>query len=517
MADLLETHGHPPSPRGPPTIRLVAYDPHAQLEMRDDRSRRTDAGQAARATPGGVTVVQARGAKGGGDGSVGQAQASQPGDIHPLRMNPTGFLSWNEIEEPAARKVSESELEAEAISSSKIQSKIPRLERRDSVFKKVWNALAIRLLPAGRTKHAQERRAQNLRKTIRHTTSAIGPVPEFAASTSESELHLNDSMNVRKDKRVTWLDGTTQCQPRQGFANSLPGRSRVEDPFSDILYAARQPTEFENRLRPNPRATSASKLPDTNPFRSQRPMESSSDSRLPSLPTASNRPGASHDPFRTTARSPALPSRFSIYESKEYNILPGFENIVPLIRIGDEEAPTGRSAETFDDEHGPASSHDQGLDTVTSYIPVVDDVDRKRHPSPCMPDLELLKSEFQRRFPELCAAPAVANGEKVEARQPPHRAVMAPDAAASVAQKSQADANSSAHDDTDKESSLEDDGHHSESHGPLLQNNRVEHSHVGHSGIIGSQTGLVWLMASSLLEHDESEMASSTEDDRAFL
>ncbi|KAK3327830.1 hypothetical protein B0T19DRAFT_461073 [Cercophora scortea] len=233
-------------------------------------------------------------------------------------------------------------------------------------------------------------------------------LPEQVSPITTIELRLNEGKNLNRDKVQKMMGGGIQRKPVPEDGNSLRDRKSYEDPFSEAPSRKRPPTKFENRLREN--SVDESTMPllplDKNPFETERILESGTDSILSSAPIASSTPRIRVDRFPTTSESPTKKSRSATGgNASEDGDDTSCNSETPL-----QGKPKDDSASlAFSD--GVRSNFDvfdEGrlLGGVFPYVPVVDNMEMKKHPSPGKGALERMMKEFRAKYPAVPLGPA---------------------------------------------------------------------------------------------------------------
>lgn len=375
-----------------------------------------------------------------GVGSTRRLPRSQTGLLNPLGMNPTGLStstsmplakamdhlevrSYNPsvvgagVDEKinamlAATKALKPEAETATIPSSNTTSRVSQLVRHSGLFKKVSNALAGRVHHKNPGRNASGCRGQNLPDLPGYRSPFLPPLRllEHAAHVPETELRRNESMNINRDKIHKVLGDTDQFPRLPGRAMSFPGRKSAEDPFLEPLQAARPPTEFENRLMSNSAEGSLIKLLDHDPFEFERVMHSNVDSLLPSPPIASSTPRGKRLHVNIVDRGSMMQSQDPPGHNHESNVPGSPSDYQAFFRNCLTKRQTSPPTDTFVKREFVRSCYLM-LDPMFSYVPVVDNAYRKKHPSPAKHDLEILMKDFRTHFPEIPLGPAAERDE----------------------------------------------------------------------------------------------------------
>ncbi|KAK3684863.1 hypothetical protein B0T22DRAFT_442085 [Podospora appendiculata] len=233
-------------------------------------------------------------------------------------------------------------------------------------------------------------------------------LPEQASPITSLELRLNEGKNLNRDKVQKMMGGGIQRKPVPEDGNSLRDRKSYEDPFSEAPSRKRPPTKFESRLRENSvdESTMALLPLDKNPFETERILESGIDSILSSAPIASSTPRVRVDRIpAATSESPTRKSRSATrgdVSEEGYDISCNSET--PL----QGKPKDGSVGLAFSD--GVRSNFDvfdegRALGGVFTYVPVVDNMEMKKHPSPAKGVLERLMKEFRTKYPAVPLGP----------------------------------------------------------------------------------------------------------------
>ncbi|KAK1774156.1 hypothetical protein QBC45DRAFT_52588 [Copromyces sp. CBS 386.78] len=269
-----------------------------------------------------------------------------------------------------------------AIPSSSTSSKVSRLVKQNGLFKKVSHALSERrLFPKNQSKDAKVQ--DTVEEEDEAELVASQGFTRKRAGLKSIELRLNEGVNLNKDKVQKVFGGKVHRKPVPMNGKTLRTRRSLDDPFSSPSSLRRPVTEFETRLRGG--SVDDSVLPplsSENPFESERVMEGSLDSILPSAPIASSTPRRGYKRTSSPSESPTKKPRGGL-RSRSIDLNFSF--------------PTGGSAEP---KKNPLALS-PGLAGIFSYVPVVDDVERKKHPSPAKGDLELMTIEFRAQYPDV--------------------------------------------------------------------------------------------------------------------
>ncbi|KAK3501496.1 hypothetical protein B0T13DRAFT_431751 [Neurospora crassa] len=272
-----------------------------------------------------------------------------------------------------------------AIPSSSTSSKVSRLVKQNGLFKKVSHALSERrLFPKNQSKDSK---VQNIVEE-EDETEVVAPsgVAGKRSGLKSIELRLNEGVNLNKDKVQKIFGGKVHRKPVFMEGKFLRARRSLDDPFASPSSLRRPLTEFETRLRGG--SVDDSVLPplsSQNPFESERVMESSLDSILPSTPIASSTPRRGYKRTSSPSESPTKKSRGGL-RSRSIDL--------------DASLPMGLSLDSEQSKKHPLALS-PGLASIFSYVPVVDDVERKKHPSPAKRDLELMTIEFRTQYPDV--------------------------------------------------------------------------------------------------------------------
>ncbi|KAK3325468.1 hypothetical protein B0H66DRAFT_124960 [Apodospora peruviana] len=393
----------------------------------------------------------------GGVGPVRNLPKSTTGALNPLRMNPTKLSSsssmpltklmgttgacppsasneqtmdCNQISQKIEMMLAATEAlkpqSKVSIPSSSTTSKVPRAGKKQSLLKKVSNAFTDRFLAKGSKgkeveKEMEKDNGSDNGKDVQAQLSNILPPIPLADQTSPItaiEMRLNEGKNLNKGKVQKMVGGYIQRKPLPGGGNSLRQHISPEDPFSESSDSKRPPTEFENRLRANSVDDSViQRLPDQNPFESEGIMESSLDSILDTAPVASSTPRARPAHIR-------LASECSIQHLRNrsgglsYGIRPAAmisDPNIPLEREPQKHWTEPMGRDTGDCMEGVHHQHPRPKPSrALSYIPVVENWQMKKHPSPAKQDLDLMMKEFSQKYPNMVGRPAASHDETDE-------------------------------------------------------------------------------------------------------
>ncbi|KAK3403470.1 hypothetical protein B0T20DRAFT_343730 [Sordaria brevicollis] len=283
-----------------------------------------------------------------------------------------------------------------AIPSSSTTSKVSRLVKHN--LKKVSHALSERrIFPKNQPKDAK---VQNIEEEEDDQELAV---PSGAAGKRSGlksiELRLNEGVNLNKDKVQKVFGGNVRRKPVPMGGKSLRARRSLDDPFSTPGSSRRTITEFETRLRGG--SVDDSVLPplsSDNPFESERVMESSLDSILACAPIDSSTPRRGYKRTSSSSESPTKKPRGGL-RSRSIDL--------------EFEFPSNADQESTQPKKNPLALS-PGLAGMFSYVPVVDDVERKKHPSPAKHDLELMTIEFRAQYPDVPLGPAAEQYEMDE-------------------------------------------------------------------------------------------------------
>ena len=390
--------------------------------------------------------VSPRGSSGIGPANV--LPRSCTGTIHPLRMNPTKLASSTSVplsglEEQLDGKTalssntghaSPAEITQKAehmlaarpspnpnsrpmpcIPPSKTTSRVSRLMKQRSVFKKMTDALADRFY--------------NKSQIFSKSRGTMGENPAGQMFPAEQPVNLLErdspvvSIGLRRHEGenrgrdgAQGLDGVrVSRKPTLKNGKSLRNAKSLEDPFSEPACVKRSPTEFENLLRDKSISETdvsfVPRLPTKNPFETENVLGSSIDAILPSAPLASSTPRLRLERSSAASDSPTKKSRGTVASDV----------------IG-----ASLCTDTFDSKTPGPSRDGLGCQVLRetsqniigarnrraklgySYVPVVGAEDRKKHPSPNKSDLELLEMRFRKQFPKLTLGVPDENDERDE-------------------------------------------------------------------------------------------------------
>ncbi len=118
-------------------------------------------------------------------------------------------------------------------------------------------------------------------------------------------LRLNEGQNLSRKKVQKMTGGQIHRKPVADDGRSLKSCKSFEDPFSEPSTVTRTPTPFECRLLGSSRKKSyVPPLPISNPFVSEKVLESNLEDMLPSPPLASSTPRAGRRHVRSISDSP---------------------------------------------------------------------------------------------------------------------------------------------------------------------------------------------------------------------
>ncbi|CCC10123.1 hypothetical protein SMACR_02702 [Sordaria macrospora] len=332
----------------------------------------------------------------------GQSNASPTTSNKPVSFDPAEIADKIEKMLAATQALKSEPQPAQpttAIPSSSTSSKVSRLVKKNGLFKKVSHALSERrLFPKNQSK---ESKVQN---TVEEEDETELVAPQDVAGKRTGlksiELRLNEGVNLNKDKVQKIFGGKVRRKPVPMNGKTLRTRRSLDDPFSSPSSLRRHVTEFETRLRGD--SVDDSVLPplsSENPFESERVMEGSLDSILPSAPIASSTPRRGYKRTSSPSESPTKKPRGGL-RSRSID----FNTILPM----------GLCSESAQPKKNPLALS-SGLANMFSYVPVVDDFERKKHPSPAKGDLELMTMEFRTQYPDvLLGRAAVKQDEQDE-------------------------------------------------------------------------------------------------------
>lgn len=328
-------------------------------------------------------------------------------NANPTTSNKPVGLDAGEIAEKIEKMLAATEaLKAErqaaqpktAIPSSSTTSKVSRLVKHNGLFKKVSHALSERrLFPKNQPKDAK---VQNIvEEEDDQELAAPSGVAGKRSGLKSIELRLNEGVNLNKDKVQKVFGGKVHRKPVPMGGKTLRTRRSLDDPFSTPNSLRRPITEFETRLRGG--SVDDSVLPplsSENPFESERVMESSLDSILSFAPIASSTPRRGYKRIVSPSESPTKEPRGGL-RSRSIDF--------------DFEFPASPGQDSAQPKKNPLALS-PGLTSMFSYVPVVDDVERKKHPSPAKQDLELMTIEFRAQYPDVPLGPAAEQYEMDE-------------------------------------------------------------------------------------------------------
>ncbi|KAK0635644.1 hypothetical protein B0T17DRAFT_51070 [Bombardia bombarda] len=386
------------------------------------------------------TVRHRRGSPSHGGSAAGSTRRlprSKTGAINPLGMNPTKLVasssmpltksSEKEDISPsasvdalqithkvdmmlAATKALKPAPEATSIPPSSTVSKVSRLVKRTGLFRKVSNALADRLNSKSHSKNTQQ--TQNTRNPDGVSSETQQPltVPDRKSPATSLEIQVNEGKNLDPDRVKKVVGSRVQRKSMTRSLASRRDRRSYSDPFSEPSSANRPPTEFENRLRTSSAADSIiPMIPVSNPFESENVWGSNHDSFLPSAPIGSSTPRIRVDDPETRRDSPTKKSR-SRRDSRAWGSVPNTASSDANIPLRDQFEDELVNPHFSDNELSKVNSRDKHLKIPGSlpYIPVMDNFEWKKHPSPAKGDLAMMMKEFRTAYPNVPLGPVAA-------------------------------------------------------------------------------------------------------------
>ena len=329
-----------------------------------------------------------------------QSDASLPTTNKPVAFDPNEIA--NKIEKMlAATEALKSQPQPTrpkaAIPSSSTTSKVSRLVKKN--LKKVSHALTERrLFPKNQPKDTKVQDAieeEGEKESVAPDDAAAGK----RAGLKSIELRLNEGENLNKDKVQKVCGGKIRRKPVPMSGKTLRTRRSLDDPFSSPSSHRRNITEFETRLRGG--SVDDSVLPPLsyeNPFESEKVMEGSLNSILSCAPLASSTPRKGYKRTSLPSESPTKKPRGGL-QSRSIDF-----NAIPSMGLGPESAPLKKNPLALSPE----------IANMFSYVPVVDDFERKKHPSPAKSDLELMSAEFHQQYPDVLLGRAAEEAERAE-------------------------------------------------------------------------------------------------------
>ncbi|KAK3378274.1 hypothetical protein B0H63DRAFT_525514 [Podospora didyma] len=291
----------------------------------------------------------------------------------------------------AATKALKQNLKPVSIPSSNTTSKISRF--RETVARKI-SVTFDRFNPRG---YLRETRDQNLEKSVSIDAAlqhSRFPVAKF--STAPAKVRHLEGVKIKKENIRLMVSEQNHGKNAVGDGKSLRDRKANEDPFSEAPHTKRRPTKFENRLRTNSVDGSVFGPIALDPFETEKVFDSSINSILPTVPIGTSTPRSkSHGRFSPLDESPTKNHR-------------GMDNGQDAAD-SDSDMSIPSETDTQSIRQATATSLNKKVGTtgrlrprpIYSYVPVVDNTPRKKHPSPAKGDLEFLGKELQKTYPDV--------------------------------------------------------------------------------------------------------------------
>ena len=301
---------------------------------------------------------------------------------------------------------------------SRTNSRVSRLMKQKSVFKKMTNALADRFYAKSQIFTKGRGAADGNPSVEIFTDQKEGNLQESAPDTAVASVTAHRSGNPDKG-RVSMIDAGHSLRKSASNNGTYHRISELlEDPFKDPASKKRSPTEFENRLRQKSVSESdysvVRPLSIGDPFETEKVFDSSINSILPSAPLAFSTP-------RTRTESSFSFAVSGSPTKKAKAAMPPDLLGANLATGSLESRSSDLNQDNFDGQVLRETSRNiagrqrrRPAKLEFSYVPVVGADDRKKHPSPNKSDLEILEMRFRKQFPQIVHGTVDENDETDE-------------------------------------------------------------------------------------------------------